>query len=70
LRGRENNKSIVPVFNSSAKERMVIAGIKNRKNQGLKAKRVERSAAPVSNTLSPKIQKKRPFPVKKTAITT
>ena len=63
--------SMVPVRSSSEKDRMVMAGIKKTKNQGLKLKKAVRSANPAFKMLysSSKTHKNKPLINKKTAIT-
>ena len=63
--------SKVPIFCSSLKDLIVIAGIKNNKTQGAMIKKEDKSANPLSKILnSPGInQSRRPFNNKKNAMT-
>src|SRR5688572_18982289 len=70
-KGFVSKSSRVPPFASSAKLRIVIAGIRKINTYGPSAKSVSISAYPYSNTeVSGKTHIKRPIPVRKTPITT
>ncbi len=65
------NISIVPDLNSSEKLRMVMAGTKNKKNQGAIKKKLFKSAKPAFRILKSPLNthKNSPLTTKKTAIT-
>jgi hypothetical protein len=69
--GRVRSNSIVPDFFSSAKERMVIAGMRKRKTHGPIEKSVSMLAYPTSRTLVPPriIHMKSDMAKRKTTIT-
>jgi hypothetical protein len=59
--GNDLNKLKVPNSNSSENSLMQMAGVKNKKNQGLKSKNTLNSANPKSSTLPWKNQVYKPI---------
>jgi hypothetical protein len=59
--GNDLNKLKVPNSNSSENNLMQMAGVKNKKNQGLKSKNTLNSANPKSSTLPWKNQVYKPI---------